>query len=221
MRPCFAGCDLSLSDDLTSVCFAWPRLPGETPDDWPRVYLTHKFYLPEDVIFERERECKVPLRLWAEQGWITLTEGNVIDHAVVRRDILDMNERQLVRQVAFDPSFGTETMVLLASSGLDVRQFNQNRREMSAALKECRELIMLGQLGHEENPVTAWHVGNTQMKVDTGGRYYPIKSEGTGARSARRRHKIDGVFAMLMAIHCALSEEVQESVYASRGIQSL
>jgi phage terminase large subunit-like protein len=212
-RPCFIGVDLSLSDDLTAWCAAFPRLPGETASDWPRIYCVHRYYLPEECLYEREQEARVPLRMWVDGGHITLTEGDVIDHSQIRRDIIEFSEAHDIRSVAFDPAFGTETMVLLESARLPVVKFAQTRNTMSAALKEATELVMRGDLQHEGNPVTRWHVGNTQVQTDAGGRIYPIKSEGSGARKGKRRHKIDGVFAMLMATHCAMQEEIKLSVY--------
>lgn len=207
-RDVYIGVDLSLSDDLTAVACAWPRMRGESIDDWPDIYITHKYYLPEDWVYERERETKVPLRMWAEQGWIILTEGDVIDHAVVREDIEEICKVADARSIAFDPAFGIETMTLLLGQGLPVVKFAQHRNQMSAALKEVTEMIRRGSVAHEGSPVTRWHVGNTQVKTDTGGRIYPIKSESMGRRGGQRRHKIDGVVAMLMAAHTALADDV-------------
>lgn len=209
-RDVYIGVDLSLSDDITATCFAWPRMRGESSKDWPRLYVTHKYYLPEDLVYERERETRVPLRLWAEQGYIHLTEGDVVDHSVVREHISGLAKHAKIRRIAFDPAFGIETMTILMGQGLPVEKFAQSRNNMSAALKEVTDMIKRGDVQHEGNPVTRWHVGNTQVKTDSGGRIYPIKAEGSGRRNGQRRHKIDGVFAMLMAAHVAMADEVMQ-----------
>ena len=73
----FGGLDLSATSDLT----AFTVLAGGTD-----VYCWA--FLPAEGIVDRERRDRVPYRLWAERGTLTLTPGAVIDYAYVKRAIL-------------------------------------------------------------------------------------------------------------------------------------
>src|SRR5262249_45993877 len=85
----FGGLALSATTDMT----AFVVVAG---DKEPRYILPYCF-LPKTGVIERERRDRVPYRVWAEQGAITLTPGATVDYSYVRKAIEDARERfQLV-----------------------------------------------------------------------------------------------------------------------------
>jgi phage terminase large subunit-like protein len=73
-HPCFGGLDLSSKKDMSAFALVFP--PDDINSKWR---ILPKFYMPEATIYERAKEDKVPYDMWAKQGLITLTPGNIID----------------------------------------------------------------------------------------------------------------------------------------------
>ena len=65
------------------------RLDGRAPIDIPNAK-------------QRERRDRVPYATWICQGWITATDGDVIDYDVIRRDIGELGKRFDIREIACD-----------------------------------------------------------------------------------------------------------------------
>ncbi|HXI96139.1 MAG TPA: terminase large subunit, partial [Candidatus Acidoferrum sp.] len=79
-REVFGGLDLSSTTDLAAVSLCFPE------DDGAR-FLWH-FWAPREGVEERERRDRVDYRLWAKQGFLSLTEEDrVINYDVIRRDL--------------------------------------------------------------------------------------------------------------------------------------
>ena len=70
-RPCFVGIDLSLTTDMSAVTAVFPRSDGF--DVLPFCYM------PSGRLRHRELRDGVPYGMWAEQGFLELHDGDVID----------------------------------------------------------------------------------------------------------------------------------------------
>ena len=73
-RPCYGGLDLSSTQDLTALVLVFPP----TEDDEP-YYILPFCWVPKETIDIRSRKDHVNYDLWARQGFIQTTEGNVVD----------------------------------------------------------------------------------------------------------------------------------------------
>jgi phage terminase large subunit-like protein len=72
-QPCFAGLDLSTTTDVTALVLVFPDPEG--------VYTAFPFFfIPADNIRARVDRNRVPFDLWARQGLVTATPGNVTDY---------------------------------------------------------------------------------------------------------------------------------------------
>jgi phage terminase large subunit-like protein len=90
-QPCVAGLDLSARFDLT----AWALL---FDNGWVR----WRLWLPEAAIDELDPHLDGKLSLWAKQGWVTATDGDVIDYDRVYADIASDHDRFRIRRVVYD-----------------------------------------------------------------------------------------------------------------------
>lgn len=72
---CYLGLDLSSTTDLTAACVVFP--PQGKQLDW-RVFW--HCWIPKDALEERVKKDHANYDLWARQGWVTPTEGNVVLH---------------------------------------------------------------------------------------------------------------------------------------------
>ncbi|QHS34370.1 hypothetical protein GW535_17850 (plasmid) [Piscirickettsia salmonis] len=47
----------------------------------------------------RAKQSPVPYQLWADEGYLTLTEGNVIDYNYIKDDIYQLNKEFDVKRL--------------------------------------------------------------------------------------------------------------------------
>jgi phage terminase large subunit-like protein len=207
-RPCYGGLDLSSKIDLTAFVLLFP------PDDInPKWTVIPRFWLPEDAIPGRVEKDKVKYDIWAEQGFLQTTPGNVIDYRFIREEILRLRDRFDIRQIGFDPWNAMQTATELQDEGLEMVEVRQGYKTMSPAMKEIQKLVMGKEIQHSGHPVLRWNVDNTQIKMDENENIRPVKGKGI--------ERIDGLVAMVNAMVVALLNQDEEFVYNSRGMRSL
>lgn len=205
-RPCFAGLDLSSTTDLSSYVKVWP--PYEDDQSW-RVHA--RFWIPEENMRERIRRDRVPYDVWARQGWIEPTPGDVIDHDFIQAAIERDNEEYEIIDNGFDPFNATMIMSRLTASGVNMVAFRQGFISMSPAVKQTETLILGRKLAHGGNPVLRWMMTNVVMEMDPAGNIKPAKNKSNA--------RIDGLVAMFIAIgRATATADDGPSVYETRGI---
>lgn len=200
-EPCWLAVDLSSNSDLTVIVAAW-----RDGDDG---YIVHPwFFCPEDNLQGRADRDGVPYPLWAEQGFITPTPGNVVDYRYVEATTRDLCDRFNVREIAFDPHLAQQTMNNLLEDGLPVVAMRQGWITMAPAIKELERTIIAGRLHHGGHPVLRWNFDNIAVQTDQAGN----KSFHKG----KSRDRIDGAVAAAMAVaRAGAGEGSVKSLYAS------
>lgn len=207
-RRCYVATDFSSTSDITACVLEFP------PDEEDGEHITLPFFwLPEDTLDLRVRRDHVPYDVWERQGYLFVTEGNVIDYRAIEHFILhDLAETYNIVEIAYDRWNATQIMQDLDAEGLVTVPFGQGFKDMSPAAKETYKLLMAGKIRHGGHPVLKWMIQNVVMKRDPAGNIKPDKDKST--------EKIDGAVALIMAVDRALrhAEEDRGSVYDSRGL---
>jgi len=205
-KPCFGGLDLSTTLDITACVFVFPWDDG--------IYKVHPlFWIPEENMRERSTRDRVPYEVWARQGLVRTTPGNVVDYAWIEKDILEFAERHKVEEIAYDQWNATEIIQRLTDAGLVMVPIRQGFASMSGPMKQTEALVYAGKLHHGGNPVLRWMADNVQASIDPAGNMKPDKG--------RSRERIDGIVAAIMALGRAGMRGNQKSVYEERGIVTL
>ncbi len=208
-RLCAGAFDLSSTTDISAWVLCFP------PQDFDKKFtLKCQFYLPADNLRERERRDKVPYQLWADQGFLTLTPGNVIDYAYIEAQILKDAETYDLRDTAGDPYNAKQTILRLQDAGIPWSAFGQGYLSMSGPAKDFEKRVLNQEINHLNNPVLRWMVSCTEVINDHAGNIKPVKPDQryTGKR-------IDGVVASIMALDRAALLWSETSVYESRGVR--
>lgn len=213
-RECYLGLDLSSTTDLTAICLVFP--PQANQPDW-RV-LWHAF-IPADNMAERIEKDKVPYDKWVDAGWVTATDGNVIDYDTIESEILALKAKYLVKEVAADPALATMLLQHLQQAGMEVVLVKPNYATMTDPLNQTEVLLKEGQLTHQRNPVARWCFGNASI-VQNGDALKKLVKQ-TRGRSVVRTKRIDLVAAMMSAMARAMLFEGNKSIYETRGFRSL
>lgn len=199
-RECYAGLDLSSSEDITALALVFPPRTEEEK------YILKLFcWVPEETIPKKTRQSGYPYDKWRMQGFLDASPGNMIDYAWIESRIEDLSHDYHIMEIAFD-RWGSNMLVeRLEGMGLTVVQFGQGFKDMSPASRELYEQLMKGNFIHGGNPIFRWMCGNVVMDVDPAGNIKPTKKRSKG--------KIDGVVATIMALDRCIRHGDQGSVY--------
>ncbi len=211
-KPCYAGLDLASTTDLTALAFVFPDSNGSYD------VLVH-FWIPGDTARERERRDRVPYKAWAKQGYITLTEGNVIDYDYILHYLKKQSEIYDIHELVFD-RWGSQKLVASLEEnefvvdakvpGRHLVPFGQGYASMSAPTKELMNLVLGNKIRHGGNPILRWNADNLVVSQDPAGNLKPDKAKAT--------QKIDGMVAVIMALDRAARHANDASVYETRGL---
>jgi phage terminase large subunit-like protein len=209
-EPCYIGCDLSSTEDITAVVKLFP--PTDSHDKY---IVLADFWIAEDNIDRKVKEFRAPYDVWAREGFLHTTPGNVIDYEIVRAQVLADFERYDVRELAFDPWNATQFSNSLQAAGIGAERivkFNQTISMFAEPTKRLiEELVLNHKLAHLGNPVLRWMASNLVVWEDGNGNKRPTKKSS--------RMKIDGMVALIMALGRAIASPDGGSVYDDgRGV---
>jgi len=205
---CYGGLDLASSSDIAAFNLCFPNQSGE-----PEQYIWLPFFwIPKENLMERVRKDRVPYDAWVRDGFVTATEGNVIDYGYILRDIERLGERFNIREIAFDRWGAVQISQTLEDMGFMMVGFGQGYKDMSPPMVELMRIVLDGKLRHGGNPVLRWMADNLVVSTDPAGNVKPNK--------AKSREKIDGITAGLMSLDRAMRHEQPKiSVYEKRGLE--
>lgn len=206
-RDCYAGLDLSSTEDITALALMFPPR-----DEDEKYVLLPFFWIPEETIPIRVRRASVPYDIWDRQGYMFSTEGNVIHYGFIEKFINDLNEKYHIIDIAVDRWNATQMIQDLEGDGFTMVPFGQGFASMSGPTKDFYRLLMEGQIIHGGNPVLRWMAGNAVIDTDPAGNIKVTK--------AKSKEKVDGIVASIMALDRCIRNQTEPkgSVYDERGL---
>jgi phage terminase large subunit-like protein len=164
-RTAYAGLDLAAKFDLT----AWGLLiPGDEDDD--PVHALWRFWIPEDGLEKLDKFHSNRFSMWARQGWITVTEGSVLDYERVIADIkIDAADFAVASVDADEWSMWPIIANVADACGLsidrgEVTAYRNTYDRLSAGMDDVMALCKEQRLAHHGNPVAKFCFGNVQVK---------------------------------------------------------
>jgi len=186
-RPSYWALDLSSARDLTALSGYFP--PWE---DWP--FETYRFFawLPQDNLVEACKRDLAPYDRWVREGWLELTPGNEIDNKLIFDRVLEVNERYLVVQWAYDPWHAVSLKNdVYAATGIEMVKFVQDLPSFGEPTRIFLDSIAGQKLRHDGNPLARWCASNVVTKEDHHGNKRPHKGMSD--------YRIDLIVAAIMA----------------------
>lgn len=199
-RPCYAGLDLASTIDLASYALDFPAQDGSHDVLW-------RVFTPASCLAALDRRTGGQATVWAENGLITVTDGDVIDYEAVKQALRDDAERFQLLEVAYDRWGATQLSTELLDEGFPLIQQGQGFASMSGPTKELLRLVASRQYRHGGNPVARWQAGNLVTRSDPAGNLKPDK--------ARSRDKVDSIVAAIMALDRAIRHAAQDDFLAA------
>jgi phage terminase large subunit-like protein len=208
-RECFVGLDLSKKIDLTSFTVEFPL------DDGRFALLSHSF-LPEEALQAKIDRDNIRYDVWVDAGWITLTEGAVVDYRHVQRVLLDWVEKNNwnVQEICYDEWSAGLISQELADKEFTMVEIPQRINHLSEPTKNFREMAYQKELIHNNNPVLTFAIRNAITKEDHNGNIMLDKS--------KSKYRIDPAAAAINSHSRAmLRPKPKKSVYEERGMRRL
>lgn len=204
-RVCYGGLDLSSTSDITAFVLVFPPRYDNEP-----YYIIPYFWLPEETLDLRVRRDHVPYDVWKKNGYINVTEGNVIHYSFIEKFIENLGKKFNIKEIGVDRWNATQMIQNLEDIGFTMVPIGQGYKDMSPPTKEFYKLMLEGKLVHGGNPVLRWMAGNVVVEMDAAENIKPTKAKST--------EKIDGIVAAVMALDRTIRNKEETSVYDNRGI---
>lgn len=202
----FVAFDLAHTRDLNAVV----TLHRYGEEDF---YSKFQFFLPEESIELIPNHYKSIYSQAVMSGILRLTPGNVTDLNEIESYIKQECEKYNVKEIGYDPYNAAALVANLYADGLPVKKVGQGMAVLSNPSKATEQLILKKAIKHDGNPFVGWQLGNCEVYTDVNGNVKVRKNE------ADPSAKVDGIIAMIMAIHCHLDNVFVSDSFGFRSIE--
>jgi phage terminase large subunit-like protein len=155
-RAAYAGFDLAAKLDLVAWCLLFPPEDGDPHGD---VHLAWRFWLPAAGAEALDRLHGGQFTRWAKAGWVTVTDGAVVDYDRVVADVARDAAAFTLLGAHCDewsmwPVIGRVAEACgLDPEGGDVAAYRNTYDRMSPGMSEIMGLARDSRLAHHANPV--------------------------------------------------------------------
>lgn len=189
----YLGLDLSMTTDITSV-----GLVGVHNGNY---YVEQHSFMPSEKFNERISRDRVRYDVWRDLGFLTVTEGDVVDYKEVFRWIVAYAEKHhyQVKQIGFDKWNATHLALQLEEEGFEMIEVPQRITHLSIPTKEFREKVFNKKVTHLSDPMLRWAVNNCVLKID--------EQENVMIGKKVSVERIDPVAAIINAYSLAMYDE--------------
>lgn len=178
--------DLSESDDFSAVTM------GMYSKEKKSFFFHTAYFFPAGALPGHPNEKLY--RVWADQGFLRLIPGDVIDYRKIVEYVLYLNKYVRTLGIGYDPWKSTEVINMLAASGARnvLKGVRQTYGTFTAPVESFEHGVKTGHVFINDNPINAYCFGNAVLDSDKLENCKPVKRAAT--------QKIDGVITMLMCM---------------------
>lgn len=177
----FKGCyaigavDLAETTDLVSAK-AMVMVPGDT-----RKYIFSHYFIPENKLIEADdKTAGAKYKEWADDGYMTITEGADVDLAVVADWFYSLYTRYGIKlwKCGYDQRFAKDWIKRMEFYGWtkngnddvsDLVMILQNSQTLNNAIKLTESEFRHRLVMYNNHPVDRWCFGNAGIKIDNHG----------------------------------------------------
>lgn len=199
---CLAGLDCSQTTDLTNLKLLFMR-----PNDTTKYVFSH-YWIPESKLTDSaDKAAGARYEEWAQQGYITICKGSIIDLTQVTQYIAELKKQFNIRvlKCGYDKAYAREFEKSIDELNEDIRE-PINQKIMSTPMKWAERDFENHLINYGNNPVDAWCLGNACCYIDGHENYSCKKSQAS--------KRIDGaiVFIILYATLQKFNTEFQNVI---------
>jgi phage terminase large subunit-like protein len=201
----FIGFDLAATRDLNAVC----TLKRYASDYY---YADFKFFLPEEALSLIPTHYRGIFDQAVQSKILHITEGNVMDDREISEYIKQQATLYNVKEVGYDAYNAASLVARLHDNSIPVKKVGQGMAVLNNPSKHVEKLIMQNAIKHNGNPFVGWQLGNCEVYTDVNGNIKIRKNE------ADKSAKVDGIIALIIAMHCSLDHPLVSTSFGFRSI---
>lgn len=201
----FIGFDLAATRDLNAVC----TLKRYASEDY---YADFKFFLPEEALSLIPTHYRGIFDQAVQSKILHITEGNVMDDREISEYIKQQASLYNVKEVGYDAYNAASLVARLHDNSIPVKKVGQGMAVLNNPSKHVEKLIMQNAIKHNGNPFVGWQLGNCEVYTDVNGNIKIRKNE------ADKSAKVDGIIALIIAMHCSLDHPLTSTSFGFRSI---
>lgn len=206
-RDCWAGMDLASRQDFTAWCLVFPDADNGLDALW-------RFWLPEAAFYELDKKNDGMLGPWVQAGWLTLTEGDVLEYDQLYSDVAE--DAAMFNILGGDADSWSAAPVIQEIEKRarieEIFTYKNNFDHMSPSMRALFDLVKEQKFRHHGNPVARWHFDSVEARVAP---YDPDAIRPDKPNRQQEIKRIDGVPAAIMAVNAWMTRGFTEnsSVY--------
>lgn len=209
-RECWFGLDLAARQDLTALCYLFPD--GESCD------VVWRFWAPEAAVKKLDKAHNGLFSQYAAEGWLTITEGDVLDFQRVYADIeIDANRYLILGGDGDRYSMDPVIQEIESRTYIDkIFSYSNDFIHMSTGMHRVFELVIEGKFRHHGNPLArlCFEACDARMSTTDPDLIRPDKVD-----RATNPKRIDAVPAAIMAVNAWTTRGGDAySVYEDSGL---
>lgn len=190
--PCLGAVDLAETTDLCCAKIMLMR-PGDKTK-----YIHTMYFIPESKLEnDDDKNAGAKYKKWAQDGFITVTEGNDIDLAVVADFFYNLYTEYDIKLIrcGYDQKFARDFLNRMALYGWtkeaeEMVVILQNAITLSTPMKLVEAELKARRINYNQNPVDRWCFENAGIQVDNHQLCLCVKID--------MHKKIDGTVTLIM-----------------------
>ena len=194
----YGGLDLASTQDLTAFALLF------RDDERQVFYLVVHQFVNSEKAHSKKLSAGVDYVMFARDGDLTITPGNVTDYDLVYDHIIDKAKKYDIQSIGYDPKFSAYLVPKLEADGVKMNQMAQNITTMNGPTKEFEMQVMRGNIIHGGNRCLRWQIGCAVVYVD-------VNENKRVTKEKVESRKVDGVIASIIAMneymHCLYNDD--------------
>lgn len=180
------GVDLSSVGDLTCATILMRKDK--------QLFCHQMYFIPEEKAEQKEREDKVPYKVWRDRGFIRFCAGNKVNYTDVTNWFIELRDifgiyTLFVGYDKWNAQYWTEEM---RNNAFTLEEVIQGAITMSAPMKLLASELQSKAINYNNNPILKWCLTNTQIEVDKNENIRPVKGKNS-------KQRIDGTVSLIDA----------------------
>lgn len=195
--PLWVGADMSMTTDLTSV--GWVGI-----DEEGHYVVGQHSFMPKERLKQRMAQDNVRFDLWAEQGHLTLTAGEVVNYTEVESWIKNFSKDKNTQEFAYDKWNALHLAQNLENEGFICVEMPQRIGTLSIPTKTFRGSVYDKEVKHNGDPLLRWAMNNAIVRMDD--------QENIMISKKLSKERIDPAAAIINAFARAMYGETKEDL---------
>lgn len=195
-RECWFGFDFAARSDLSALCYLFPG------DDF--VDVAWRFWCPEAALEKLDVANDRKFSKWAAEGWLTVTEGDVLDLRAASSPVYEQiaaDARRFTILGGDADQFSSDPVIQEIESRTYVSEifaYQNTFRTMTDGMHRIFEMVTEGKFRHHGNPLAQFCFDSCEARLSVSDPDLIMPNKQNRAKSAKR---IDAVPAAIMAVN--------------------